>query len=63
MHGIQGIAVAIGLTVVGGLFVGGYTARSSGKSVVYGAIRQLIIVIFAAAVTYGIGHLFGVATS
>jgi VIT1/CCC1 family predicted Fe2+/Mn2+ transporter len=63
MHGVQGIVVAAALTAFGGLFVGGYTARSSGKSVVYGAIRQLVIVIFAAAVTYGIGHLFGVATS
>lgn len=63
MHGLKGIIVAISLTAVGGLFVGGYTARSSGKSVVYGAVRQLLIVIFAAVVTYGIGHLFGVATS
>lgn len=63
MHGISGIIVAIILTAVGGLFVGGYTARSSGKSVIYGATRQLLIVVFAAAVTYGIGHLFGVAIS
>lgn len=63
MHGISGIALAIGLTVFGGLFVGGYTARSSGKSVIYGAVRQLIIIIFASVVTYGIGHAFGVAIS
>lgn len=63
MHGISGIALAIGLTIIGGLFVGGYTARSSGKSITYGAVRQLLIIIFAAAITYGIGHLFGVATS
>lgn len=63
MHGMEGITLAIGLTAVGGLFVGGYTARTSGKSITYGAIRQLLIVIFASVVTYGIGHLFGVATS
>jgi len=63
MQAATGIAVAITLTIIGGLFVGGYTARSSGKSVTYGAIRQLIIVIFAAAITYGIGHIFGVATA
>lgn len=63
LHGMDGIYLAIGLTVIGGLFVGGYTAKSSGKSVVYGAVRQLLIVIFAAVVTYGIGHLFGVAIS
>ena len=61
MHGFTGIALAIGLTVIGGLFVGGYTARSSGKSVTYGAARQLLIIVFASAVTYGIGHAFGVA--
>lgn len=63
MHGLSGIGLAIALTAVGGLLVGGYTAKSSGKSVVYGAVRQLIIVIFAAAITYGIGLAFGVATS
>lgn len=63
MHNISGIVLAIILTSIGSLFVGGYTSKSSGKSLVYGATRQLIIVIFAAAITYGIGHLFGVATS
>ena len=63
LHGVKGISLAITLTSIGGLFVGGYTARSSGKNVVGGAVRQLLIVLFAAAVTYGIGLLFGVATS
>ena len=63
MYDWSGIILAIILTSVGSLFVGGYTSRSSGKSIWYGATRQLLIVIFAAAVTYGIGHLFGVATS
>ncbi len=63
LHGVVSIVVAIALTGFAGLFVGGYTARSSGKSIWYGAIRQLLIIIFAAAVTYGVGHLFGVATS
>ena len=63
LHGLNGIIWAVGLTSAGGLLVGGYTARSSGRSVVYGAIRQLLIVIFASVATYGIGHLFGVAIS
>lgn len=62
-HGMEGIALAIALTAIGGLFVGGYTAKSSGKSLIYGAARQLVIIIFASVVTYGIGHLFGVAVS
>ena len=63
MHGLEGISLAIVLTGAGGLFVGGYTARTSGKSIIFGAIRQLLIVVFAAAITYGIGLVFGVAIS
>lgn len=63
MSGLSGILLAIALTAFGGLFVGGYTARSSGKSIIYGSIRQLIIIIFASIVTYGVGHVFGVAIS
>lgn len=63
LKGTEGIMIAIILTGLGGLFVGGYTARSSGRSIFYGAIRQLLIIAFAAAVTYGIGHIFGVAVS
>lgn len=63
LHGMLSIVVAIVLTGIAGLFVGAYTARSSGKTVWYGALRQLLIIVFAAIVTYGIGHLFGVATA
>jgi len=63
MHDTEGIILAIALTGFASLFVGGYTARSSGRSVLYGAMRQLLIVVFAAGVTYGIGHVFGVAVS
>lgn len=63
MEGLAGIMVAVLLTSVGALFVGGYAANSSGKNIGFGAVRQLLIVIFAALVTYGIGHIFGVATS
>ncbi len=61
--GVFAILAAVVLTSLGGLSVGGYTARSSGKNIAYGAIRQLLIVVFAAAGTYGIGLMFGVATS
>lgn len=63
LQSVAGILTAIGLTVAGGLFVGGYTARSSGKSITYGAVRQLIIILLAAGVTYGIGSVFGVLTA
>lgn len=60
--GFQAILTAIVLTSIGGLFVGGYTAKSSGKNIAFGAIRQFLIIVFASVVTYGIGHLFGVVT-
>lgn len=61
--GDSGIISAIFLTALGGLFVGGFTAYSSGKSMFYGAVRQLVIIAFASAITYGIGYIFGVAVS
>jgi VIT1/CCC1 family predicted Fe2+/Mn2+ transporter len=36
-------------------------SRSSGNSTIVGATRQLAIVIFASAITFGIGSLFGTA--
>lgn len=63
MHDLSGIMTAIVLTGIGSLFVGGYTAYSSGKNLTFGSVRQLAIVVFAAAVTYGVGHIFGVATA
>lgn len=56
---ITAIVLSVAFTSLGALVVGGYVARTSGRSVVYGAIRQLLIVIAAAAVTYGIGYIFG----
>jgi VIT1/CCC1 family predicted Fe2+/Mn2+ transporter len=50
---------SIVFTAIGGLAVGGYVARSSGNNITKGALRQLFIIILAAVVTYGIGHVFG----
>lgn len=54
------VVISIALTAFASLVVGGYVANTSGKKVVIGALRQLMIVIFASAVTYGIGYVFGV---
>lgn len=51
---------SIVLTAIGGLAAGAYVANSSGKSRSYGAMRQLMIVLIASAVTFGVGLLFGV---
>lgn len=63
LTGVTAIIAAITLTALGGLFVGGFTANSSGRSVWFGALRQFLIVALAAGVTYGIGHLFGVTVN
>jgi len=62
-EGRLAITLSISFTAAGGLLVGGYVARSSGNSVWRGAVRQLLIIILAAVVTYGIGHLFGAAVN
>lgn len=58
-----GIVLSIVFTGMGSLIAGGYIGSSSGKSVTYGALRQLGIVILASAVTYGVGYLFGVSVA
>ncbi len=57
--GLAAIVMSIGFTSIGGLIVGGYVGRTSGASIPRGAIRQLLIIALASAVTYGVGHLFG----
>jgi VIT1/CCC1 family predicted Fe2+/Mn2+ transporter len=57
--GSLAILLSIVFTGVGGLAVGAYVARSSGNSVYRGALRQLLIIIFASLITYGVGHIFG----
>lgn len=58
--GVNAMVWSIALTAIGGLVAGGYVALSSGKSRWFGALRQFLIVLFASAVTYGVGMLFGV---
>ncbi len=57
------IAASIIATSLAGLLVGGFIARSSGKSISYGAARQLLIILASAVVTYTIGYIFGVTVS
>lgn len=61
--GMVAIWLSIAFTAVGGLLAGGYISSSSGKGVAYGALRQLGIIVLAAAVTYGVGYLFGVSVA
>ncbi|HEY5695748.1 MAG TPA: VIT1/CCC1 transporter family protein [Candidatus Saccharimonadales bacterium] len=61
--GMSAILMSIVFTAIGGLIVGGYISKSSGKNVWHGALRQLGIVVLASVVTYGIGYLFGTTVS
>jgi VIT1/CCC1 family predicted Fe2+/Mn2+ transporter len=55
------ILLSIAFTAAGGLVVGAYVARSSGNNLLKGAVRQLLIIILASIVTFGVGRLFGAA--
>lgn len=57
--GTVAIVLSTTFTATASLVVGGYVGKTSGSGTMYGAVRQLLIVLFAAAVTYGVGYLFG----
>lgn len=59
IDGTTAIASSIVLTILGGIVVGGYVTKSSGGNIANGAIRQVLIIILASIVTYGVGHVFG----
>ena len=59
--GAAAVAASILLTAVASLAIGGLVSRSSGNSASRGALRQLAIVVFASAITFGIGKAFGTA--
>ena len=59
--GAVAVSMSIAFTAIASLLIGGLVSRSSGNSTFVGATRQLAIVIFASAITFGIGSLFGTA--
>ncbi len=59
--GLAATAASIAATGLASVAVGAVVSRSSGRSRAAGAARQLAIVVVSAAVTYGVGVLFGVA--
>ncbi|TML14300.1 MAG: hypothetical protein E6G39_08525 [Actinobacteria bacterium] len=61
--GTGAAALSIGLTAIASLVFGGVVARFSDRPAAFGALRQLVIVVAAAATTYGIGRLFGTAVA
>ena len=63
---LQGLPAAVAALAVSGLAMGGIGAATSlftGRGVLFSAARQLAIGYLAAAVTFGVGRLVGVAVS
>lgn len=59
MDGIVASILATLLTAVAGFGAGVYIGVSSGKNPVYSGLRQLLIVVLSAVVTYGVGYAVG----
>ncbi len=60
-HGVEGV-LASGLASAAGLFILGLiSSMITGMNWVWGGVRQILFGVAAAAVTYGIGHLIGIA--
>jgi vacuolar iron transporter family protein len=63
VHGRTATVLSVVLTGAASLAVGAIVSRSSGRPVAAGAMRQLGIVVAAAAITWSIGRVFGTAVS
>lgn len=61
--GPTAVLLSISLGAVAALILGGLIGKSTGRGVVRTALRQLVAVIVAAGVTYGVGSLLGVGTT
>lgn len=62
-EGTAAVIISVVSTALASMVVGGFVSRSAARSIGRGAVRQLLIVVAAAAVTYAIGKLFGTAVS
>jgi VIT1/CCC1 family predicted Fe2+/Mn2+ transporter len=62
LSGGLAVAISIVLGAAAALSVGGIVGHFSGRSIVRGALRQILIAAVAAAVTFGIGRAVGVST-
>jgi VIT1/CCC1 family predicted Fe2+/Mn2+ transporter len=58
-RGAAGVTATVVLTSIAAVVVGAYVSRSGGSPVWRGALRQFVIVVLAAGITYGIGAAIG----
>jgi VIT1/CCC1 family predicted Fe2+/Mn2+ transporter len=62
-QGTAAATLSVALTAAASLVFGGVVARLSNRPTAFGALRQLVIVVAAAGITYGVGNLFGTAVA
>lgn len=62
-NGTAAVIASVIATAFASVVVGAYVSRTAARPIGRGALRQLLIVVAAAAVTYGIGKLFGTTVS
>jgi VIT1/CCC1 family predicted Fe2+/Mn2+ transporter len=60
--GTVAIITSLGLAVVGALGIGAYLGYTTGGHILKPALRQLLVLILAAGLTYLVGRLFGTQT-
>lgn len=62
-NGMQAILLSVGMSAVGLFLIGAAITLFTGKNVWYSGMRQVIFGLAAAAITFGIGKLIGVAVA
>ena len=60
LRGAPAVVTSVAIVAIAALVVGYLLARATGRSPVYSALRQLIVSMVAAGVTYAVGTLIGV---
>ena len=55
------VVAAVVLAAIAAVCVGAALARFTGRSVLFSAVRQLLVMGIAAGITYGIGHAVGLS--
>jgi VIT1/CCC1 family predicted Fe2+/Mn2+ transporter len=63
LDGLRAVAASVVLSGLALMAIGAGTSLFTGRTFAYSAMRQLVGGLAAAAITYGVGRLIGVAVS
>lgn len=61
--GTEAVVLSIAIGAAAALILGAFIGNMAGRSVPGTALRQLAVAVVASGVTYGVGHMLGVATT